>query len=58
MTSSEFNSGSVYCDTRDEDTMNIKYSERCDDEYQNLLKITEHTKMKTIKQEMRYDHDS
>ena len=29
-----------------------------DDEYQNSLKITQHTKMKTIQQEMRYDHDT
>ena len=29
-----------------------------DDEYQNSLKITDHTKMKTIKQEMRYGHDT
>ena len=36
----------------------IMPSEICDDEYQNSLKITEHTKMKTIKQEMRYDHDT
>ena len=33
-------------------------SEICDDEYQNSLKVTEHTKMKTIQQEMRYDHDT
>ena len=33
-------------------------SEICDDEYQNSLKVIEHTKMKTIQREMRYDHDT
>ena len=33
-------------------------SDICDDEYQNSVKVTEHTKIKTIQQEMNYDHDT